>query len=297
MKTFRVGPENLTRWVLAAAVLLFGAAAGSTGATGTEAQQSQQSVADAAKRARAEKKPPAKATRVFTTDTVTEVGVGTASGAGAATSEGAASGEGAVAATGEAGGAADSRGEQIRSENSSEIAAEKARLAKLQSELDLLERDSSLKRQQHYNDPAYADKRAGKSEIDGIEAQVAAKKDEIAACQQRIVSLEAKSKDITAIIGPRQEPPLNEDQQRARWAGRMRPLLDELARLEAEIAAVRQSASAEPSKDPSKTSGGSFSVTGNQVSELEKKRAAVQQRIAALEDDARRAGVPPSWLR
>ena len=80
----------------------------------------------------------------------------------------------------------------------------------------------------------YLNKPGGKSELDAMETQITAKREEIRAVEQRITELEDNSKTLDLRQGPEKEKPLAPDEQRAQWANRMRLLRDELAKIDEE---------------------------------------------------------------
>ena len=113
--------------------------------------------------------------------------------------------------------------------------------------------------------------------------------------QQQQAALEDKLKTLQAAAGPKAAGPATPDQDRAAWAGKLRPLREELARVEAEINRIRSEAAAQGQSLYSTTTGGS--MTSGMLEQLESRRRELQAQITQLEDDARHAGVPPAWLR
>jgi len=96
-------------------------------------------------------------------------------------------------------------------------------------------------------------------------------------------------------LGAKKEEPITPEKERDAFVARVRPLRQELERVEAEIQRVRAEADGRGMTLYGVTAGGS--MTANQLQQLENRRANLLSRIAALEDEARRAGVPAGWLR
>lgn len=120
--------------------------------------QDSQSVAEAARRAREQKKKLEKPARVITEDDVKP-----------ATS---ASSEPAVApgsANPSAGSAAPGPNDE---KNAKEIADLKAQIKQAQGDLDLLQRQLSLEQDNYFSKPDYTHDTAGKAKVDGIKQQV-----------------------------------------------------------------------------------------------------------------------------
>jgi hypothetical protein len=112
--------------------------------------------------------------------------------------------------------------------------------------------------------------------------------------KQEQAALEDKLKGLRAESPPAPAGPQTEAEQRAAWQAKIRPLRDELARVEEEIRRTRTT----PNVVPGSTVQGDFGgLTADNVQRLEARKRDLEQRIAAIEDDARRAGIPSSWLR
>jgi uncharacterized coiled-coil protein SlyX len=77
-----------------------------------------------------------------------------------------------------------------------QLADAKARLASLQTELDLLQRTSALDQQSYYGKPGYADDKEGKAKLDALSKQVEAKRTEVQAAEQEVAQIQAK---VTAL--------------------------------------------------------------------------------------------------
>lgn len=270
-------------------VFAFLAAAALLGwAPGALAQaQQKESLADVARRLRAQKQSSG-AQRVITNDNIA---------AGAAIVAGSEQGESPLAggSSGQSGAAApravSEEEEQERAEAEKAVKDEKARLEQLKRDLELLQRDYDLARQQFYSNPAYANDAAGQRRLNDLLAQVDAKKNEITASEANLQEAEAKLKEVEERLGPKQHAPLTPEEQRAQWAERLRPLQQELAQVEAEIQRMR----AQLPNSPAPAEGNDF--TRDQIRSLEARRAELQRKISDLQDEARRSGAPAGWTR
>lgn len=255
--------------------------------------QQEPSLGEAARRIRREKEKLPKAEKVWTNDnlpagpsSVSVVGAGAPTGAPSA-------GGGEMGAA--AGPAVNPEQEQELADTEKELAGVKQRLATAKTDLDLLGRDYDLQRQQFYSNPGYAGDSAGKARLDALEAQRNAKQQEVQQLQQDQAALEDKLKTLQAAAGPRPTEPTTPEQDRAAWVSKIRPLREELARVEGEINRIRSEAAAQGQTLYGTTTGGS--MASGMLEQLENRRRELQAQIAQVEDDARRAGVPPAWLR
>ncbi len=183
--------------------------------------------------------------------------------------------------------------ERARAVAETAVAEEKTRLATLKNDLTLLQRDFDLSRQQFYSNPGYADDQAGQQRLNAQQAQIDAKTAEIAATEARVAALEQELAAINARLGPRRIEPPTPAELQAQWAARVEPLQRELRAVEAEIARVR--AQLPSTAVPSAAAGSDF--TQDQLNRLEGRRADLQRQIVAIQEDARRAGVPAGWTR
>lgn len=260
-------------------------------AAGAAAQSSQEkpkeSVAEAARRARAERerKPVPQAAREFTNDTLPPARFpgSDASGSGASTID---SGSSAGAASASA--PPSEADEKERSEAEGAAKAEKEKLAKLKGDLDLLERETKLNKAAFYGKPDSAGDKAGAAGIAAQDSAIAAKKTEIAETEAKIKELEEKSKAVNDRLGPRPEEPKTPEQQRDSWAEKMRPLREELAKVDAELASMQQERRAQGS-----TTEPPGAFTADRIAQLQRRRGELQQQISAIEEDSRRAGTLP----
>lgn len=97
------------------------------------------------------------------------------------------------------------------------------------------------------------------------------------------------------------ENPIPQEQDPSYWSQRVEPLQQELAKLEEEITRLRQLAG---SLHPSQTGqgldlaeGGSSLNPQQTIDNLERRKQAVESELESIAEQARRARVPPGWLR
>lgn len=253
--------------------------------------QQEPSLAEAARRARREKERAPKAEKIWTNDNLPSGPGAVSAVGGAAPSTG--GGEAAV----EAGAAPAASPEQAKdlADTEKELAGAKQRLATAKTDLELLGREYDLQRQQFYSNPGYADDGAGKARLDALEVQRNAKQQEVQQLQQDQAALEDKLKTLQAAAGPKAAEPTTPEQDRAAWVTKIRPLREELARVEGEINRIRSEAAAQGQTLYGTTTGGS--MASGMLEQLENRRRELQGQIAQVEEDARRAGAPAAWLR
>ena len=263
-------------------------------------QQQEVSVADLARRLREQKKSAPEAKRVWTNDNLPQLAgapvnvVGRTAQPGQAT-PGETEASGSAPAAGQGAKSADKEKEKDRAKAEAELAQEKQHLETAKHELDLLQRDFDLHRQQFYSDPGYTSNTEGKEALDRLAEQVEAKRQEVQQIEQKIAALANKLESMNHELGAKKEEPITPEKERDAFVARVRPLRQELERVEAEIQRVRAEADARGMTLYGVTAGGS--MTANQLQQLENRRANLLSQIAALEDEARRAGVPAGWLR
>jgi hypothetical protein len=157
--------------------------------------QQEQSVAEAARKAREQKKAAAKPGAVITNDTLqpaTPASVQNATaateslpGTPPATSPGA---DAAANTTTEAQPAKESAAEDLEAKNA-KIEALKQQIAEKAKEADLQQRSLALENESYYSRPDFSKDPAGKAKLDAMQSDLAQKKDELAA-------LKAKLKDL-----------------------------------------------------------------------------------------------------
>jgi chromosome segregation ATPase len=268
------------------AVILFAGALVAPAAL--EAQQKEVSVAEAARRARAEKQAAAPAKRVWTNDNVPRAPGAAAGAPAAAAAEGGAA-PAAVAPAGEA--AASDEQAQERAKAKEALDREKANLARARREMELLQREYDLRRQQVFSNPN--PDTAGRREVEQLGAQIEAKRQEAEQIEAKIAGLEQEVETFNRALGPETREPETPEEQRAAWQARVRPLREELTQVEGEIRRIRDAAAARGLSLVAQ----SGSPTAELIRSLENRRGELQRKIAEIEDEARRAGVPSAWVR
>ena len=273
-------------WILG--IVLLGVPAG--------AQQQEIPVAEAARRARAQKKQQPQPARVWTNDNLPKTpGAVSIVGAGAPSAETGRPGEAAAAGAGPV----DEESEKLRDDAEAKVKAEKEKLARAKRELDLMTREHQLLTQQFYGDPAQATNPtgAGRAQLEELGAQIETKKQEVAQIEMEVARLEDELKTVEQTLGPRREGPRTPDQDREAWLARLRPLREEIAEIDAQLTRIRADAARQGLSISGASGTGGGSMTADLINQLERRRAELQQQVAALEDEARRAGVPAGWLR
>jgi DNA repair exonuclease SbcCD ATPase subunit len=154
--------------------------------------QSQDSVAEAARRARAQKKSPEKLTKVVTDETL-EVKKGDVQSAAAeqlrmpGTPEAQAQPAPANAPSSAA------QNEKKASEDekvAKELAALKEQIKQAQSDLDLAQREQALQQDTYFSNPDYVHDTAGKAKLDAIKQQIADKQQELDRLKARLAELQ-----------------------------------------------------------------------------------------------------------
>jgi hypothetical protein len=150
----------------------------------TQSQDSQ-SVAEAARRAREQKKTPAKPAKVITEDDVkpftpaaSEAAPASGTQASPAVNTSAAQAPGGSAAP-------DAKDEK----SSKEIADLKEKIKQAQSDLDLLQRQLSLEQDNYFSKSDYTHDTAGKAKVDGLKLQVGDKRQELDGLKARLAEL------------------------------------------------------------------------------------------------------------
>jgi len=253
------------------------------------------SVADAARRAQEQRKQAPKAKKVWTNDNLpTGPGGVSVLGTASAAATAAAAGEaGAEVGAAPAGGSPEEEKERAELENKLKLANED--LTRLKTSLELAKRDYDLQLQQFSSAPDASADRAGRARVDALAAQVAALTQQTAQAEAEVKDLEQKLKDLEARIGPKKEAPKTGAQVQQDWANRARPLREELSRIEAEMARIRAAAAQRGLDLTGRTQGGS--PTADLLAQLETQRQDILAKLSALEDEARRAGVPAGWVR
>ena len=97
------------------------------------------------------------------------------------------------------------------------------------------------------------------------------------------------------VVGPEENQALTPDEQRTAWQEKLRPLQEELAQVRGVVERMYKEAAAQGMTLSTGTLGGS--PTADLLRRLEARAGALQQQISTIEEEARRASVPPGWLR
>ncbi|MBV9888217.1 MAG: hypothetical protein JO119_16860 [Acidobacteria bacterium] len=160
-------------------------------------QQSGDAVADAARKAREQKKNEAKPKKVFTNDDVAPAPPPAPAAATPASTEGKESKEGEANATkgGEKNTAANGSGEKAPDNSEAgwrkRFAEQRGKISQAEQELDVLQREASKLQTQYYSDPQKAlAEQYTRKDVTDQDAKIQAKKDEIAKLKQGLSDLE-----------------------------------------------------------------------------------------------------------
>jgi DNA repair exonuclease SbcCD ATPase subunit len=171
-----------------------------------------------------------------------------------------------------------------------ELDERQAALQRERSRQNLLQRDYDLRREQFYSNPAHSTDSAGLAALDLMARELEDQGRTVEELEQQVAELERRLAELDHDLGPRPEEELTPEQQREQWRSRLMPLREELQRVEAELARLRGT-----------TTGADVGLVGvptvDRTDQLTRRREELRQQIAAIEDEARRAGVPPAWLR
>jgi hypothetical protein len=163
-----------------------------------EAQSDQQvSVAEAARRAREQKKDAAKPVTVVTNDTLEPAKAETPGVTQATVTNAAGAAQGAdltvASATGGQQGTGGSTGTPTAKESAADEAESKAALKALrqeiadkQAEVDLAQREAALASDDFYSKPDFSQDTAGKAKLDAMQSNVAQKQDELAQLKAKL---------------------------------------------------------------------------------------------------------------
>jgi hypothetical protein len=162
------------------------------------------SVAEAARRARAQKKSAAKPATVVTDDTLKPASA-SASSAPASTDNAPApaaspdAGAAPASTDPQATAAAEASSPEEQEKKKAEIEALKQQVAAKQSELDLAQRELALDNDAYYSKPSYQDDKTGAAKLATEQADVSQKKDELAALKAKLAA--------TGYVAPVTPPP------------------------------------------------------------------------------------------
>jgi hypothetical protein len=156
----------------------------------TTAAPQADSVADAARKARAQKKDSTKAVKTYTDDNVDDI-KGTISIVGAEPADANKTDDKKEDAKAENAGAEKAEGKQDESYWRAKFASARRALADDSKELDILQREFNLKQEQYYQDPNAALKQQySREDVDKAQADIDTKKQDVAKDKQVLADLE-----------------------------------------------------------------------------------------------------------
>ncbi len=169
-------------------------------------QQQAESPADAARRAREEKKDQGKPAKVWDNDNIPAVSgvvnvVGQTPQSSSNASAAATTQSTAGTALPPAASQAKPTAKDIRTRQDEDLASAKQRLQDVKSELDILQRKNTLDSQMYYSKPNYSTDPEGGAKLDVEKAEMDAKKLEVDEAQKKVDKLEAELKDSEAASG------------------------------------------------------------------------------------------------
>jgi len=158
-------------------------------------QQSGDAVADAARKAREQKKSEPKPKKVFTNDDVAPAPpVATTSAATAPTGETKENPDGTPAKTGDAAAAGTDKPASVDNSEAGwrkRFAEQRAKVSQAEQELDILQREAQKLQVQYYSDPQKAlAEQYTRKDVTDQDAKIQAKKDEIAKLKQQLSDME-----------------------------------------------------------------------------------------------------------
>jgi hypothetical protein len=161
------------------------------------AQSEEPSVAEAARKAREQKKTPAKPSTVITNDTlkpatpetVQQPAAAENPGTGATGASGATPANGATPDTAGAAQPAKGPSEQEIAQKKAKIEALKQEIADKAKEVDLQQRALVLENESYYSRPDFSKDPDGKAKLDAIEGDLAQKKDQLAQLKAKLKEL------------------------------------------------------------------------------------------------------------
>jgi hypothetical protein len=194
-----------------------------------QSQDSQsQSVADAARRARQQKKASSKPATVITDDTIKPAASDSPATAparaptsspdaapapparptppAATDSSSSPDASGAPASTTQPASATDATDADQKAKDAAELASLKQQLAEAQKGLDFLQRELALQQDTYYSNPDHSHNTAGKAKLDALTQQIADRAQELVALKERVAALEASVGTKAAAPAPANPP-------------------------------------------------------------------------------------------
>ena len=119
--------------------------------------------------------------------------------------------------------------------------------------------------------------------------------------------LRTMGRSDVSVVGKTEKPgkatTSNEPKNEAYWHNRAQKLRDQIADVDRQIAEFNRQepaaggSSSTPPPPPGAYTVGAHSRTTAQLERLQNRKAALEQQMEQLQDEARKAGVPPGWLR
>jgi len=224
-------PLSLTRTIGLGSLAIFSAVAILSPALRAQSQDNGPSVAEAARKAKEQKKAAPKQSHVITDDTLSlrpaSADTGAAPPAGTvinttpvmpsaetatppkdAAAEPAKSTESSAPAAGADAAAAAPPDAKKAEEQAAEIAKAKEMLAQVQSELDLLSRQLTLDSETYYSNPDYAHDANGKSKLDNLQNQIGDKLTSLQELKQKLEQLMQEA-GVSPVVNNPPAPPKN----------------------------------------------------------------------------------------
>ncbi len=170
-----------------------------------QSQNSQkESLGEAARKARQQKKPSAKPAKVLTDDDLARLPVTPAPSVQNAKAsearipgEAPAAGEPGQAPQGESG-STEPGGEleERRAKLDADLKAAKEQLAEAEKELNLLQREFDLRRDQYYSNPDFKSDKQGKAQLDSLQQQINRQQQEVDGLKEKVANLAAERRSL-----------------------------------------------------------------------------------------------------
>ncbi len=108
---------------------------------------------------------------------------------------------------------------------------------------------------------------------------------------------EPAAAEAEAVAPPAEQPQPPKEQTPEYWQERMKPLREELAKVERELQTLRSGEGRAVSNAININANDPGINVDDIIRRLERRQAEIQQQIGGIQDDARRAGVPSRWVR
>jgi hypothetical protein len=95
----------------------------------------------------------------------------------------------------------------------------------------------------------------------------------------------------------KREPLPPKEQTQEYWQGRLQPLRDQLQQIDQQISDLRRGETQAASNAINMAGGNPGVQVQDTIDRLERRRREIQQQISDIQDEARRLGISPSWVR